>query len=67
MKRVKISLSDLLIVLQAMQDDGTEDVIVFEHNGMAALCDADETENIITFQAVDETDDSDESKNDSIH
>jgi len=53
MKKVKISLQDLLVVLQAMDENGTEDIIFFEKNGVPALCDAEEPDNIITFQTFD--------------
>lgn len=65
MRKVKISLQDLLAVLQAMDENGTTDIIVFDHNGIPAICDADEQDNIITFQTYD---DSVETKDgDSIH
>lgn len=58
MKKVKISLDDLLVVLEAMRDSaGTQDVIFFEYKGMPALCDADDQDNIVTFAAVDENGD----------
>lgn len=53
MKKIKVSLEDILIVLEAMQNNGTVDVIFFEHGGLPALCDADEQDNIITFQTFD--------------
>jgi hypothetical protein len=56
MKKVKISLDDLLVVLEAMKDSaGTKDIMFFEFNGMPAICDAEDPDNIITFQAVSET------------
>ena len=65
MKKIKVALDDILIVLDAMKDHGTQDVIFFEHGGMPALCDADEPDNIITFQTFDPEDEPDE--DDSIH
>lgn len=56
MKKVKISLDDLLVVLEAMKETaGTKDILFFEFNGMPALCDAEDPDNIITFQSVSET------------
>lgn len=56
MKRVKISLDDLLVVLEAMKSTGdTTDIIFFEFNGMPAICDADDPDNIISFQSVSAT------------
>lgn len=52
---MKISLDDLLVVLQAMKDtNDTRDIMFFEFNGMPAICDADDPDNIITFQSVSE-------------
>lgn len=53
MKKIKISLQDLLVVLQAMAENGTEEIIFFEKNGVPALSDAEEPDNIITFQTFD--------------
>lgn len=56
MKKVRISLDDVLVVLEAMQANGTKDIIVFDHEGVPALADADEPDNMITFQAFDSDD-----------
>lgn len=53
MKRVKIELMDLLVVLEAMNENGTKDIIFLEHAGLPAIADADEPENLITFQTFD--------------
>ena len=53
MKSVKINLDDILIVLDAMKANGTEDVLIFEHEGIPALADAAEPDNMITFQTFD--------------
>lgn len=53
MRKVKINLDDILIVLDAMKENGTEDVIFFEHGGLPAIADADEPDNIVTFQTFD--------------
>lgn len=53
MKKIKINLEDILIVLEAMQNNGTQDIIFFEHSGLPAIADADEPDNIITFQTFD--------------
>lgn len=55
MKKVKIALEDLLIVLEAMEVNGTKDIIFFDYNGKPAIADADEPEQIITFALDDET------------
>lgn len=56
MKKVKISLDDLLVVLEAMRETaGTQDILFFEFNGMPAICDAEDPDNIVTFQSVSET------------
>lgn len=55
MKKVKISLDDLLVVLEAMKEtNNTKDIMFFEFNNMPAICDADEPDNVITFQSVTE-------------
>lgn len=54
MIKVKISLDDILIVLDAMKSNGTQEVVFFEHEGLPAICDADEPDNIVSFQAFDE-------------
>lgn len=56
MKKVAINLQDLVDVLEAMRDsNGTTDVIFFEYNGMPALADKEEPDNVITFQVYDKT------------
>jgi hypothetical protein len=57
MKKIKIDLDDLLIVLEAMQDQGTKEVLIFEYQDQPAIADADDRENIISFQAVTSEDD----------
>lgn len=54
MKRVKISIEDLMAVLEAMSENGTKEIIFFEYNNMPAVCDADEPDNVISFQSVSE-------------
>lgn len=54
MKKVKVNLEDVLVVLMAMQDNGTQDVVFFEHGGHPAMADADDPDSIITFQTFDE-------------
>ena len=53
MKKIKISLEDLLIVLTAMQEDGTTDIIFFQHEDTLALCDEADPESLIKFQTYD--------------
>jgi hypothetical protein len=51
-------LEDLLSVLEQMRDSGgTVQVIIFEHDGMPAICDADEPGNIIAFAPDPEAED----------
>ena len=47
---------DLLIVLEAMQEQGTTSIIFFEYENMPAIADAETPENSITFQTFDPTD-----------
>lgn len=54
MKRIKIGLEDILVVLEAMHANGTKDIIFFDHEGLPAIADADEPENMITFQTFDD-------------
>lgn len=66
MRKVKINLKDLITVLEAMQDSGgATEIILFEHEGYPALSDADNQENVITFQAYDE--EAETKDGDSIH
>lgn len=60
MKKVKICLSDLLVVLDAMAENGTQDIIFLDHGGLPAIADADEPENLITFQTFDPTEETKE-------
>lgn len=53
MKKIKVNLEDILVVLEAMRENGTEDVVFFESDGMPAIADADEPENVIRFQTFD--------------
>ncbi len=54
MKKVKIPLEDLLAVLESMKQDGTQEIVFFEFNSLPAIADADEPDNVITFQTVSE-------------
>lgn len=65
MKSVKIDLQDLLVVLQAMQENGTTEIVVFDYSGTPAIADSDERDNIITFETFD--DDVETKDGDSIH
>lgn len=53
MKTVKINLLDVLAVLEAMKDSGTQDILVFDHEGIPAIADANEPENMVTFTTFD--------------
>lgn len=65
MRKVKIDLQDILVVLQAMEENGTQEVVFFEKDGLPAICDADEPDNIIMFQTFDS--DSETKDGDAIH
>ena len=62
MKKVKVDIQDILMVLEAMAENGTKDVIFGEHNGLPSICDADEQDNIVTFQTFDSDEQADESE-----
>lgn len=52
MRKVKIPLDDLILVLEAMRDSGgTKDLLIFELNGLPAIADFAEQDNVITFAA----------------
>lgn len=59
MKKVKIELEDLLIVLEAMSSNGTKEIIIFDYEGVPAICDADSQEDVITFATTGSGEDSD--------
>lgn len=65
MKKIKIDIRDLMVVLEAMLDQGTIEIIFFEHNNLPAIADADDPDNIITFQTYD--DEVETKDGDSIH
>lgn len=52
MKKVKIDISDLMIVLEAMMETGTTEIVFFEHGDSPAIADANDLDNIITFSSV---------------
>ncbi len=54
MKKVKISIQDLLVVLDAMVENNTTDIIFFSYNDYPAIADADDPDSVITFQSVSE-------------
>ena len=66
MKRIKISIDDILAVLEAMKENGTVDIIMFELDGLPALTDADDPDSAITFRTVSESGEVDE-KDEIIH
>lgn len=44
-----------MVVLEAMRDTSqTEEIIFFEYNGYPAIADANDPDNVITFQSVSE-------------
>ena len=53
MKKIQIDIRDLLIVLEAMIENGTNEILFFEHNRLPAIADAADPDNIITFQTYD--------------
>lgn len=55
MKKLKISVEQLMALLTEMQETGgTETIYIFEHNGMPAICDADDEDNYIIFSTGEE-------------
>lgn len=63
MKKIRLPLLDLLVVLEAMNEQGTTEIILFEHDDLPAIADAAEPENYITFQ----TDEMENEDGDKIH
>lgn len=60
-KKIKIDIDDLITVLEAMKESaGTESVVIIEHEGLPALADANDMDNIIMFQAVGDEQNTDE-------
>lgn len=53
MKRVKIDLNDLMVVLEAMKENGTTEIVFFEHGNLPAISDAADMDSVITFQTFD--------------
>lgn len=53
MKKVKVPLPDFISVLEAMEEAGALDVIIFDYQGMPAIADADDPDNFVTFQVVE--------------
>lgn len=54
MKKIKIDIRDLMVVLEAMVENGTTEIVFFDHDDLPAIADADEPDNFITFQTFDE-------------
>ncbi len=54
MKKIKISLDDLVTVLDAMKENGTNEIFFFVYNDYPAICDADDPDSVITFQSVND-------------
>lgn len=52
MRKIKINIDDLIQVLEILRDNGTKNVMFFEHNDLPAMADADDPESIIMFQGV---------------
>lgn len=44
----------MVIVLEAMIEQGTTDIILFEYKGHPAIADAEHPDDIITFQTYNE-------------
>lgn len=53
MKKVKIAIADLITVLDVMRENGTTDVIFMEWQGLPAICDSADQDNIISFAIED--------------
>ena len=41
-----------MVVLEAMIENGTREIIFFEHSGYPAIADAEDQDSVITFQSV---------------
>jgi hypothetical protein len=54
LKKIKIDIADLMVVLEAMVENGTKEIIFFEYNEYPAIADADDPDGVITFQSVNE-------------
>jgi hypothetical protein len=50
---VKISIDDLLTVLETMKNEGTLEIVMCERSGYPALYDFDNQDSYIMFQGVD--------------
>lgn len=53
MKKIKIPLVELLDVLDMMHENGTQDVIIFEHQGYPTIVDSEDMENFVSFQSLE--------------
>lgn len=61
MRKIKVSLDDLLVVLESMRDTaGTTEIIFFEYNGKPAICDADDRDNVISFATESDNEENEE-------
>ncbi len=60
MKKVSISLAELLDVLDSLAESGTQEVTIFERNGYPAICDSNEPESFITFAEASGEEDEDQ-------
>ena len=60
MKKIKISLDDLLAALEVCKEAGWRNVMIFELNNYPAVADADDPDQVITFQSVNENGEVDE-------
>lgn len=62
MKKISIPLEDLLIMLEALQDNGCNDIVIFEHEGMPAIADINNPDDLITFRVSEEDEETSETE-----
>lgn len=61
MKKIKLSLMDLLSVLEQLANDGTEEILIYETtDGYPAIVDANFPDDIISFGPQTDADGGDE-------
>lgn len=54
MRKIKIDIRDLAVVLETMIEEGVTEIIISEHRGLPAIADAENPQDLITFQVYNE-------------
>lgn len=67
MRKIRIPLDDLLAALEACKEAGWENIMMFELSGYPAIADADDPDQVITFQSVNEKGELDEESDEQVH